>query len=688
MNNNQSKIRLNILRILVYLIAIVLLVQLFNMQIVNGNLYRETSNSRLTREAVIKASRGYIYDTDGNILAGIKMGYCLQLYRSQISIEQLNTGILSMINILEKNKDTYVNDFPIQANPVKYNFQNEADFKTWKDKMGIDENLSAEGVLDLYKKKYSITSDNVNDTLKIIAVRYAIENTGYSSIRPLTVSSDISKNSVLELSEKGVGLPGININIEPIREYENGKLASHVLGYMGKVTQNDIDNSNGTYGSDDWIGKSGIESLFEDYLKGQDGLKEIDMNVDGGITEEFVDQEAIAGSNITLTINSRLQKATEDALKSNIEKISAGGFRTKSNAKAGSAVVMDVKTGEVLALTSYPDFEPQKFIDGISVQDWNQYQSTGALFDRAVQGAYAPGSIYKMVTALTALQKGEITATEKILTKGVYPYSYNPICWLYGETGHDHGSINIVQAIKYSCDYFFYELGRRLGGMDDVAQYASFFGLGSKTGIELPGEVKGTIATKANLEATGQTWNLGNTLSAAIGQGQNNYTPIQIAKYISMLANGGNEIQPTLIKSITNSDGTEMDKQEIESFVDSKLGITPEEPQKVDISKVNLQTVLKGMKGVTEDVDGTAYGAFSNFPVDVAGKTGSAEAGAYVNGWFVGFAPYDNPEIAVVVMVENGFKGSYVAEAARNIMSAYFNVKKTQSTVTTPINEE
>jgi len=676
------------LRILVYIIAIILLVELFNLQIVKGNLYRETSNSRLTREAVIKASRGYIYDRDGNILAGVKMAYCLQLYRSQISIEQLNTGILSMINILEKNKDTYVNDFPIQANPVKDNFNNETDFKTWKNKMGIDENLSAEAVLDLYKKKYNITNDNVNDVLKIIAIRYAIENTGYSSTNPLTISNDISKNSVLELSEKGVGLPGININIEPIREYEDGNLASHVLGYMGKVTQTDIDNSDGVYGNDSWIGKSGMESLLEEYLRGQDGLKEIDMNVDGGVTEEFTDKEAVAGSNITLTIDSKLQKATEDALKANIQKISAGGFRTKSNVKAGSAIVIDVKTGEILALANYPDFDPQKFIDGISTSDWNQYQTAGALFDRAVQGAYAPGSIYKMITALTALQKGVITPTQTILTKGVYPYSYHPECWLYEETGHDHGSINIVQGIKYSCDYFFYELGRRLGGMDDVAQYAKYFGLGSKTGIELPGEVSGMIATKANLEATGQTWNLGNTLSAAIGQGQNDYTPIQIAKYISMLANGGNEINPTLIKSVVNPDGTTVDTQTIENFVDNKLGFTPTEPQKVDISKANLQTVLKGMKGVTEDNDGTAAGAFINFPIQVAGKTGSAEAGNYINAWFAGFAPYDNPEIAVVIMEENGQKGSYAAEAARQIMSAYFNIKKTKVNMTTPINEE
>lgn len=675
-NNN---VRLNILKIIIIIISIILLAKLFHLQIINGKTYRETSNTRLSRESTLEAARGYIYDTNKVVLAGTEMGFKLELYRNKISDEVLNNSILKIINILEKHEDKYIDNFPIDIKTFSNEFSTEEKFNIWKEKYDIDEEADEEAVFKFFKEKYNIENVTNEEARKIIAIRYEITVNGYSAIKPLTIANNISRDSALELMEQEEALAGINISLQAIRTYPQGSLASHIIGYIGRVAKEDLDE-NKEYSSDDYIGRSGIEYVFEKYLRGQDGIKQIDMNIDGTIVEEYIYQEAVAGNNITLTIDSNLQKVAEQALKDNIEKIKAGGFTNTYDAKAGAVVVMKVDTGEILSMVSYPDFEPELFINGISTQKWNEYnqEDVSAMFNRAIQGGYSPGSIFKMVTAIAGLEEGYITTTEKILTRGKYPYAHNPVCWVYSETGRNHGLIDVSDALKYSCNYFFYEVGRRMG-IEPLEKYAKYFGLGSKTGVELAGEVRGTLATRENLENTGQTWYLGNTLSSVIGQGQNSYSPLQIARYISILVNGGNRINPTLIKSIETPDGTSISTEEINNYVKEKLNLKDEDYEEIDISEENLKAVLKGMKSVTEETDGTAYSAFRTFDIEVGGKTGSAEAVAYTNGWFVGFAPYDKPEIVVVVLVENGNKGSYTAEVARKIMDEYFNKNKIET---------
>ena len=258
-----------------------------------------------------------------------------------------------------------------------------------------------------------------------------------------------------------------------------------------------------------------------------------------------------------------------------------------------------------------------------------------------------------MVTATAGLESGAITTKTRINDTGVYPKFGNPVCWYWSTYRRGHGYLNVTQAIQKSCNYFFYETGYRTG-IENIVKYAKYYGLGSKTGIELLGESTGTIARPEIVEERGEVWTPGYTLSAAIGQGDNGFTPIQMAKYISTLANGGDSVDVTLIKSIIRPDGTEVSKEELESYVNERLGYTPEEPENLDLKEENIDAILKGMKGVTES-GGTAYSTFANFDIEVAGKTGSAETGddSVVHGWFVGFAPFDDPEIAVVVLIEN-----------------------------------
>lgn len=670
----SNRIKYNIISMCIYIVGIILLIQLFNLQIVKGQEYREQSNTRLTRESVLKAARGNILDRTGNPIVSNSMGFRLDLYKTKVDNKTLNDTILKIINILEKNGDNYADNLPITVQPFDFTSQDNDYVKNWKKKNKIDENASAEDCFYILKKKYEIQSDDINEARKIMAIRYEISQNGYSSTKAVEICSNLSRASSLELSEKNAEFAGIDIVTEPIISYTSGSLASHILGTVGKIKQEELNGKEDTYTINDIIGKTGIQYVFEDLLKGKNGIRQIDMDIEGTITGEYIAKEAIAGSDVVLTIDSNVQAITEKALKDNIIKISTGGFYSKSDADAGAVVVMNVKTGEILAMASYPDYEPQLFVNGISNEKYEEYTKGSALFNRAISGTYAPGSIFKMVTAIAGLESGVINTKTTINDTGVYPYAHKPVCWYYTEYGRGHGYLNVSQAIKHSCNYFFYEVGNRIG-IDTLEEYAKYFGLGKKTNVELPSEATGVTASRKRADEEDRTWYLGETLSASIGQSYNNFTPIQMAKYISMIANGGKKIDVTLVKTVIDSNGNQMSKQEIDEYVDKKLNLkSEEENSNLNISQDNLKAILEGMKGVTSESGGTAYSTFSKFNVEVAGKTGTAQVGNKTNGWFAGFAPYDDPEIAVVVVVENVTHGGYTAEVAKDIFAEYFGM--------------
>lgn len=697
--NGKEKLRYNIISALVYIAGIILVAQLFNLQIVKGEEYRQQSNTRLSRESTLKAARGDILDQSGNKLATTKSGYTLQLYKTKIDNNELNKTLLKIVTVLEANSDSYSDVLPIKVEPYEFTISEEAQ-KNWKKQNNIDENKTAEECFQILKDKYKIEEENTQNARKIMTLRCKIAKEGYSNTKTVELASNISENSVAVFNERSDEFPGVTIQTGAIRNYLSGSLASHILGYVGKISEQELENNEG-YDLNDTIGKIGIEYIFEPYLRGKDGIKQIDMSVDGTVTGEEVVEEAIAGNNVILTIDANLQKVTEDALKSNIDKIRSGGYGKVYSAEAGSVVVMNVKTGEVLAMVSYPDFEPQLFVDGISQEKYNEYTSAEAkspFLNRTISSVYAPGSTFKMVTALAALETGAVTRTEKVNDVGIYRYSsdYQPKCWIYASYGRGHGYLNVTDAIKHSCNYFFYEMGNRIG-IDTLARYTRALGLGSKTGVELLGEVEGVVSSKETSQARGQIFNGGNTLQAAIGQHDNSFTPIEMAKYISILANGGNDLDVTIIKSITDANGNSISKEELNEFVKSRLGINKDQKTELDFDKNNLNAILEGMRGVTSESGGTAYAYFKDFNIEVGGKTGSAQTGkkdengnSITNAWFVGFAPFDNPEIAIVALVENGGSGSYNAELARNIIAEYFGMnanKVTESMIARPMTE-
>ena len=675
----QINLRFNIIAILVYAIGIILIAQLFNLQIVNGESYREQSNTRLSRVIKIDSSRGSILDRSGNELAGVRAVNNIELIKTNISDEDLNKCILNLVNLLNEQQVSYKDDFPIKINPFEYTISGE-ELENWKEKNKIEQEATAEEAFNKFKSKYQITNDNVEDIRKIISIRYLIATTGYSATKSITIAEDVNDVVVAQINERNSEFPGVSIDTKSVRTYNNGTLAAHVIGYTRTISDDEYKERKDTYEMDDIIGKTGIEAVFEEYLKGTSGEKQVEMSVDGTITGEYTTKDAIAGSDVVLTIDANLQKVTEEALANCVEKIKSGGFAETYDARGGSAVVMDVNTGDVLAMASYPSYEPQWFVGKLETDKWNYMNDskTHPLLNKAIQGTYEPGSIFKMITAISGLESGTITPKEKINDTGVYrKYGLEMKCWYYTSYHRGHGYVNVTQALQHSCNYFFYETGDRTG-IDAIAKYALHFGLGKKTGIELPSEQTGTLAQRED------GWGPGDTLNASIGQGDNSFTPVQIAKYISSIANGGTIVQPTIVKTILNADGTEVPKEEIDNFVNQKLGIDNTDDG-IQINPENIQIAREGMRMATSEAGGTAYSRFKDFKVEVAGKTGSAEAGVdenqkdIVNAWFVCFAPYENPEVAVVVLVENGGHGNYAAEVARDVLDQYFGMNETSS---------
>ena len=602
MKELNNKLRFNLLYIIVYVSGIILLAGLFNLQIVKGNDYRKISNTRLSRNMTVKASRGDILDSSGNKLISTKMLYNLEFYKTKIDNATLNKTLLLIAQTLDNNGDKYIDQFPITINPTKYNGN---DFSVFKKSNNLSETLDVDGVYTYYLNKYKITEENADNARKILTLRYAIEKSGYSSTRSITLANNISIGSRDTFNVMSSNFPGVSTANEPTTNYNYGEMASHILGYIQRINAEEL-KSNSDYNMNDKIGKTGIEKVFEKYLRGKDGIKQIDMSVDGIVTGESIVKEAVSGSDVVLTLDSQLQKITEETLAKGIVNIQ--NTKDAKDASEGAAVVLNVQTGEVLAMASYPNYNPALFTNGISSEDYQKYinDKRHPFINKAISDKSAPGSIFKMVTAIAALESNQISINDKINDTYRYTFyrDYQPTCWKPG----GHGLLNITQAIEVSCNFFFYEIGRR-AGIAKIDEVAKKLGLGSKTGIELPDEIAGTLAGPE----VDKQWTGGKTIQTAIGQSYNDYTPLQMAKYTAMIANGGKNIDVTIVKSINNPDGTTVSRNELDSYIHNKLGVETNSGSDLNISSTDLEAVKNGMKNVTSDESGTAYKYFKDF---------------------------------------------------------------------------
>lgn len=494
-------------------------------------------------------------------------------------------------------------------------------------------------------------------------------------------ASDVDISFITKVKE--AGLAGVKIDTTTARTY-NTNYAAHLLGRVGSIYYDEwyADDSyyrNNGYNMNDTVGKEGVEKAFESYLRGEAGVRTTETNANGKVVSEtWVPDEngelqvPQPGNNVMLTIDERLQEAVETSLSQRVPGMT-------DQVKGASAVVLDM-SGGVLAMASYPTFDLSIYSDSAAYNQVSQ-DPLAPLYNRAIQGLYSPGSTFKMITGVAALQEGYTTPGEEILDTGrfqypageKYPYGdYHPACWYYLQYGGKHGWENMGEAIRDSCNIFFFTLADRMG-IDIIDEYASMFGLGQKTGIEITGEKTGRVAGPAASEALGQEWYDGLLLSAAIGQGTTECTPIQLANYIVTLVNGGNRYPVHLLKTVKTSDYSQVVEEYSAEPLDS-----------INISEENLETVKEGIGLMASEGSVAKY--FKDLPVKVGAKTGTAQVGsatAESNAVFVCFAPYDDPEIAISIVVERGGSGTELGAIAADIVSAYFGSENTNETVTT-----
>lgn len=695
-------VRFYIIIATVVLLAAACAVRLVDLQIVKGSEYAEINNERLVRAYSVAAPRGEILDNKGKPLVENRTGYSIRVQKIGLNDDELNRILYSAAKLAaeygaetessfpivkDENGKSLTFDFTIEENGgtrpvegVKYpkttekpdektSDAKETEDKTnagdseekkaeklevWKKENKLTDFSSADEILGFYEKKYAVSSEYDSDTaLAITAIRYAMDKANFSEKNSYKLCRDVDMAVVQQIKEQYSDFPGIDVVIEPFRSFTKGTLAAHILGRTGRIYAEEYaEMKNDGYGINDMIGKDGLEKVLEKYLKGKDGYKSVEMSRGGGVTRILQDKEPKSGNYAKLTLDRDLQEATENALKEKISQAVGTG--------SGAAIAVNPKTGGVLAMASYPTYDLSTFNE-----DYDKLikSKSKPLINRVLNGTYSPGSTFKPLTSVAALESGTITPDTYITDLGKYTYypSYQPTCLVYSSSGATHGTINVSQAIGVSCNYFFYDVGRRMG-IETLDQYASNFGLGQTTGIELP-ESTGILASPSNRESAGGVWYPGDVLQAAIGQSDNLFTPAQLASYICTLLNKGKRYSLHLVDEVVDYDTNEVVlKKEPEVLSDNP------------ISDSTYNAVTDGMRRVV--TSGTASAAFASSKYKAAGKTGTAEVpdGAD-NVLFVGFAPYDDPEIVVAVIIEHGASSSFSAGVAREIFDAYMQIK-------------
>lgn len=658
---NPHPAKRRVIALLAFFGAFLLLfaVVLYDAQILHGGENRAKSISSNAASETVTASRGIITDRNGKVLVSNRLAYTLVFDRSGFDDDAaLNAAILRLVQLCEETGTGWNDTLPIGrvGNFLRYSNARSETFDKFIEKNDLTSGASGRQLLSELRELYHVDESlSEREARLIVGVRYELH-----SRDSYTFAEDVS-TEVLSLITDG-RYEGVTIRTASARVY-NTALAAHILGTIGPIWQEEWSSNEDTgyvgyadkgYSMNDLVGKDGVEKAFESYLRGTDGRRLITTDETGKITGELYTREPQPGGTVALTLDIDLQADVEAALAETI----SGMIDKDSNERGGAAAVVSVGTGEVLALASYPTYDLSTFNE-----DYDELVNDQRLpmFNRATQGIYAPGSTFKMVTAVAALESGIITPSSIIQDRGIYTYYKDPqpMCWIYSQTGSTHGRINVSQAITDSCNYFFYEVGR-LTGIRTLDSYASQFGLGQSTGIEI-GDSSGVLASPEWAESHDQEWTDGQTITAAIGQSYNLFTPLQLANYVATLVGGGDHYQAHLLKNVKAYDNSRL------------LYMYDDEPMNtVEISDSTLSAVTRGMHELT--VSGSVAYAFENCVVSAGAKTGSAQVGTDIaNGVFVAYAPYENPEIAVAIVIEKGGSGAALANTAVEIINSWFS---------------
>ena len=691
--------RVTALLLLMFLILSIYMVFLYKLQIVEGEIYYNKSSEITNERRTVTAERGSILDRYGRVLVGNKECYNLKVDNTKLfANEDPNAVILELVRMVQSFGDNYTDDLPITATPPFEYLPDMTDIQRtmlnayFKDKSkSLPENPTAVELLSYMRTRYGIDNRYSAEEMRIIAgvrysinVRYAINTGDYLFVE------DASMKLISSIMENK--LPGIEVERAFIRSYGT-EYAAHILGYVGLMTQEEYEKySLLDYANDAVVGKDGIEYAFENYLHGEDGEVIEERSASGTILSTVYETEPQPGNHVYLTIDSVLQEQTERILGNGVE----GMVKTRSQARAeglargdydpetkdeitgAAAVVVDVRTGEPLAIASWPTFDVSTIIENYSTL---METPNAPLFNRALMGAYAPGSTFKPCVAMAALTdiNMDFNTETRIKCEGVFTkyadQGYAPECWIWNSMlpeHYTHGNDNVTEAIRDSCNYFFYSVGHDLG-VETMGKYAHAFGLGVPTGIELVETVGNMSSEATHRNYVDDEWHIGDTMQAAIGQSDSIFSPLQLAEYCATVANSGTRHSASILKEIRSYDYSEK-LYERETEVLST----------VDSPEYNWAAVHQGMYLVLNDwsVNGKNAEHWVDCAWTVAGKTGTAQKGEKItnDGIFMCYAPYDNPEVAVAIVVERGGAGANTQFMARQIIDAYINIRSYHDT--------
>ncbi len=639
---------------------------LVKIQIIDGEKYDAASSSVSASTAPISAARGEIVDEQGKPLVYNDQGYSVifdaAYFPSSNDNARRNEIIHSLIQLFEGNSLEWTDNLPLifdENGAIAFKADSEKEIKEMKsrDMLRLNDYATAQNCFDALIDRYELENYSAQDARKISSVRYEMERIYFRIGNPYTFALDVPEEIIAKIKENSGYFQGVDVQVVPVRKYADGMLAPHILGRIGAIDADEYaEKKDEGYKITDSIGKSGIESAMEKYLKGIDGEATVYTDGDGNRTTE-VTTEPIHGNTVVLTINAGLQEVTNRALEQALWDYA--GTQGNMVESAGAAVVINCKTGAILSSTTYPTYDISTYSDNVEALN----TAPGSpLWNRALLSTYATGSTMKPSVAIAALEEGIIDNEFTFYCSGSYNYLGQHFkC----EQSHDSRFVDVVHAIDESCNTFFYEVGKMLG-IEKMNEYRTLFGLGAKTGCEL-GEAAGVLDSPEYRSSLGQSWLPGYTIQSAIGQAGNLFTPIQLANYCATIANGGIRYKTHFVKCIKNYD-----------YSGTVLETKPEIVADTGVSAETLNTVKQGML----EVGTTGYCAryFAHLPVKVAAKTGTSQEirkldGVSVkinNGFLIAFAPYENPEIAVAVVGEGMTSGAFVAPVVAEIVDYYF----------------
>ena len=678
MNQNERKTVLHRMLLLIAVACVIMglyAMRLIFLQLVNGDDFKAKATNTTDYNFTVTAARGDIVDSAGRRIATTATSYNVVLNKLLMGDRDLDAMLQQIVELLRENGESW-NDTLLIGQPDaagRYAFtdndssaSDQKQLADMKETLGLQQYATANDVMEMLVEKNELQGFSLEWQRVLAGIHYEMDRQAFSNVNNFVMAENVSAATVATIKEHSLQLPGVEIVETSARSYDQSDIIPAVLGRVGKITAEKwkVTDSNGQvtyplrekgYNMNDVLGISGLESVYEDELRGKDGVETITRNSDGVIVDTRLTTVPEPGHTVQLTIDSNFQRAVDKALAENIDMINRVYNTGTMKAAAGAVVVLDVKDGSVMAASNYPSYDQNLY-----ASNYSEYSSDPSLplFNRALQGLYTPGSTFKPAVAVAALDSGLINQYSTVYCNGVYNYfkDYHPRCTRHGHSGN----IDVITAIKWSCNIFFYDVGRRLTS-DVYDAYAYKLGLGQRTGVEVS-EALGRLTTKNDSNYTASL-----DVQAAIGQGNTVVTPIQLATYAATLANNGTRYRTHFVKAILDTNTGEV--------------LSETKPEVMDVIEGTGNTfelVRQGMK----QVPSTINGKISSYPVPIACKTGTPQRSEtyapgkhYLNAIMVAYLPADDPQIAIGITIEYGGYGARTGDLVVDIANAYFALK-------------